>query len=273
MRKLPVIVVAALVAALGLVTACGVQQAETEREHTNVAISIDDATLNQALLPLAQVQAATGVAEGSELQEVGTLADDIHPESGASSPTYAGSAELGQNQPLPGVTWAPAECAQMIEAAVLDFDKVDGYTRLFSTNLTNEFAAGGVRDGIAANAVLTTPADNVDLDRVRAKIERCKTATVTLDTFGGVVGTLTAEEIAAPKIDGVDSIIAWRQTAVFDKLPAEAVGLAALFSAEAVYMTKGDVIVWTSHGGSPGVTGVQIAEPAFRHAMSVLGIK
>ena len=127
MRKLPVIVVAALVAALGLVTACGVQQAETEREHTNVAISIDDATLNQALLPLAQVQAATGVAEGSELQEVGTLADDIHPESGASSPTYAGSAELGQNQPLPGVTWAPAECAQMIEAAVLDFGKVDGH--------------------------------------------------------------------------------------------------------------------------------------------------
>jgi hypothetical protein len=274
MRKLPVVVAAVSVAALGLVAACGAQRAAVEREHTNIAAAIDHNTLNQALIPLDQVRAATGRTDASDLQEVGTLADDIHPSGGAvaGAPDSGGSAELGQAQPLPGVTWTPSECSQMIEAAVLDFTKVDGFTRLFATNQVNDFAAGGVRDGLAANAVLTTPADNVDFERVRAKIERCKSATVSLDTFG-VVGKLTSEEIASPRVDGVDRIISWRQSVVFDKLPAEAAGLAALFNAEAVYMTKGDIIVWTSHGGSAGVTAAQLAEPAFRHAMSVLGIK
>lgn len=276
MRKLPVLVAAASVAMLGL-AACGAQQASVEREHTNVATSIDKNLLNQALLPLDQVHAATG-RTNSELQEVGTLADEAHAsevmasEGATGSAAQGSQAELGQSQPLPGVTWAPAECSQMIEAAVVDFDQVDGFTRLFATTQTRDFAAGGVRDGLAANAVLHTPASNVDFDRVRAKLARCKTATVTLDTFG-VTGTITQEEIGAPSIAGADRVISWRQTAVFDKLPAEAVGLAALFNAEATYMTKGDVIVWTSNGGSAGVTSAQLAEPAFRHAMSVLGIK
>jgi hypothetical protein len=36
-------------------------------------------------------------------------------------------------------------------------------------------------------------------------------------------------------------------------------------------MTKGDFIVWTSHGGSPGLTGVQLADPAFQNARTKLG--
>ena len=275
MRKLPLIVAAvSAVATLGL-AACGAQQATSEREHANVASSIDKNLLNQALLPLDQVQAATG-RTNSELQEVGTLADAIPASevraSAGGTASQSSQAELGPAQPLPGVTWAPAECSQMIEAAVLDFNQVDGFTRLFATTQTRDFAAGGVRDGLAANAVMYTPASNVDFDRIRAKLQRCKTATVTLDTFG-VTGTITQEEITAPQIEGADRVISWRQTAVFDKLPAEAVGLATIFNAEATYMTKGDVIVWTSHGGSAGVTSVQLAEPAFRHAMSVLGIK
>jgi hypothetical protein len=275
MRKLLITVVAAAsVTALGSIAACGAQQATTEREHARVATSIDKTRLGQALIPLEQVRAATGRTNANELQEVGTISDEIHPENGSAMAAPAGTqAELGQAQPLPGVTWSPADCSQMIEAAVVDFTQVDGYTRLFSTRQTTELAGGGVRDGLAANAVMYTPADNVDFDRVRAKIERCKSATVTLDTFGGAVGTITAEEITAPQVEGADRVISWRQTAVFDNLPAEAAGLAVLFNAEATYMTKGDVIVWTSHGGSAGVTSVQLAEPAFRHAMSVLGIK
>ena len=271
MRKF--VVVMALLSVSAFVGACGTDQNPTAARNPElVASSIDKNALNAALLSTDAVWSVTARTGAAELQEVGTLDAVAHAAEQLGTPS-GGSAELGQKQPLPGVTWAPAECAQMIEAAVIDYTKVQGFARLWATRTTTDFAAGGVRDGITANAALTTPADNVDFDRVRAKLERCKTATVTLDTFGGAVGTLTAQEISAPEIDGADRVLAWRQTAVFDRLPAEAAGLAALFTAEAVYMTKGDVIIWTQHGGQAPLTAAQLAGPAFKHAMETLSAK
>ena len=286
MRKLSLI--AALLMAAALVGACSTDRpTTTDAAPKPIASSVDAAELYEGLLSTEQVWAVTRQPGPPLLDLVGTLDTIIHALIGvpAQPPDAEGrmvasrplgvapltAAQLGQTQPLPGVTWAPAECAQMIEAAVLDYTKVEGYTRLFARTVTDDPAAGGVRDGIAANAVLRTPAANVDFKKVRDKIARCRTATVTLDTFGGVRGVLTAQEIAPPNVAGVDRIIAWRQTAVFDHLPADAAGLAALFSAEATYMTKGDYIVWTSHGGSPWLTGVQLADPAFQNARQRLG--
>lgn len=285
MRKLSLI--AALLMAAALVGACSTDRPTVTDAPERVASSVEASELYGGLLSLEQVWAVTRQPGPPLLTLIGTLDTIIHALIGvpAQPPDAEGrlvasrplgvapltAAQLGQTQPLPGVTWEPAECAQMIEAAVLDYTKVQGYTRLFSRTVTDDPAAGGVRDGIAANAVLHTPAENVDFRKVRDKIARCRTATVTLDTYGGVRGTLTAQEITPPSVDGVDRIIAWRQTAVFDDLPAEAAGLAALFSAEATYMTRGDFIVWTSHGGTPGLTGVQLANPAFQNARQQLG--
>jgi hypothetical protein len=270
-----------------LVGACGTEQTSSQPAPQPVAATVDVSELTNGLLTVDQVWAVTRLPSPPQLTLVGTLEAIAHAlmgqsaqpadkegQSSASRPLGSGtssSAELGQKQPLPGVTWNPPECAQMIEAAVIDYSKVQGYTRLFAKRVTDDPAAGGVRDGIAANAVLQTPAANVDFSRVRAKISRCRTATVTLDTYGGAVGTLTAQEISPPPVAGVDRIIAWRQTATWSGLPADAAGIAALFSAEATYMTKGDFIVWTSHGGSPGLTGVQLADPAFQNARTKLG--
>ena len=248
---------------MALLAACTGQNRPGAQQQQPTSPQLDADSLGRALLEQSEVPA--------ELAQVDTMTI-------GTKETQFGvndAARAGQVQPLPGVTWEPAECSSMLEAGFEQISDLTGLVRLYATDQAgNKEAGGGVQGGLVASAVVDTRSSPFQPDLVRRKLDRCESASVTLDAFGGAVGRISQQETEAPQVDGAKQTLAWRQTVTFDtELPAEARAFAELFNAEAVYLDGGDALVWVSTAGTVEVSAAELAGTAMDRARRELRLR
>jgi hypothetical protein len=127
------------------------------------------------------------------------------------------------------VVVSPAACGGLLTGAVGDVRRLSGWAQLGTTP----------EGGRADNLVGTTEA-GINLDAVRANIAACREGTVSVPSMG-LTGTISLTEMAAPAVQGAETV-GVQQTVTFADHSDAANKIAAAGTTVQIYAKQGNLL-------------------------------